>query len=208
MTVISSRTSVVTRHITTIDGQEVETTAPVAEFIDPYVSEDGNTVVVALTDDTGSTLSEYEWPENVSFAQGNSSYHHYHNDADKWLREHDVDGFDVYLVGVYEHGQIMYSVHGESVHSGDQFDYAIGAAIALPTEANEGYTDTLAAARAILAEYTAWCNGDTYGIARLERKVTYDLAGHEVLGDWVETDVVWGFLGSNHAQQVVNDGGY
>lgn len=177
---------------------EVETSAPVAEHIDPFVADNGD-IIVALVDTDGSTLdTEYEWPEGVEFIQGNDRHLNHCDNPQTWLNEQREAGKALFMVGVYEHGLVQYTLAGESIHSGDQWDYCVGAAIAIP-QGEDGYTDPQEAARAILAEYTAWCNGEAYGIATLSCNEA---------GEWEETDTVWGFLGSDHAEATVKSGGY
>lgn len=199
---ITSRTDTITSHTLILDNGDdthvtVTVTAPLADYIDPFVSEDGKKIVVALHD--SDPCNEYEFPDGVEFVQANNRNKHYCNDVSAWITEQrDEAGKAVFPVGVYEHGLIQYALAGESIHAADPFDYCVGAMIALPT-GEDGYTDPEGAARAILAEYTAYCNGDAYGIATLTR-------GDD--DEWTEDEVVWGFLGSDSTAEIVKSGGY
>jgi hypothetical protein len=102
----------------------------------------------------------------------------------------------------YEHGLVRYAPIGESSFVDRQWDVAQGVAIFRFKE-DHGCGDpndpegVLNFVRAVCDEYTAWCNGDYYGIIRW-RKVdsTYVLDQ-----PWVEIASCWGFLGYDYAQQ-------
>jgi hypothetical protein len=172
-----------------INDIEIETCLDVAENIDPYISEDGNTVVLAVHD-TGQV--DYDFPEGVGFVQGNSSFIHFHKDIAAWVEDQQESGLTVFPVGAYEHGLISYTVHGQRVYPDMQWDYGVVGAIAMP----EDYPEPLEAAQAILEEYSNWCNGSVYGIVTFEN----------VDGTWEDTDSVWGFIGSKYTQEVVSSG--
>jgi len=142
--------------------------------------------------------SEYDFPEGVEFVQSNSSHMRYERDIEGWLEE--VEGnpnLDVFSVGVYQHGGVSYTLAGESLHSGDQWDYCVGACIAVPNmNDGKGFTDTKEAARAILEEYTSWCNGDVYIIVSvpIANPDTYESVG--------------GYIGLQYAEEVMKAGGF
>ena len=145
-----------TRTTTTAHGipgyEDVDLPMTPCEWIDPVV--DGDTLRFAVLDEYGG---DWEWPEGVEFVQGNSRYVNYCDDVGEWLeRVNEDDNLTVFPVGVYEHGLISYSLAGESIHSSDPWDYCVGACIAIPND----FTDPVKAARAILKEYTSWCNGE------------------------------------------------
>lgn len=175
--------------ISDVEGLDGELEIPFRpdEWIDPVVN--GNVLRYAALDESGGT--EYEFPEGVRFIQGNSQYIHYCNDVEEWLEEvHEDSNLEVFPVGVYEHGLISYSLAGESIHSGDQWDYCIGACIAVPKD----FADPKEAARGILDEYTSWCNGSVYLLVEVP------------LDDPDNYDVVGGFIGSKHAEEAVKEG--
>ncbi len=199
---LTSHTHTSTTHTFTIeDGDEnitIESTFPVADHIDPFRSPDSNTIVVALENPHGID-SEHEWPEGVEFVQANPRYfNHLPGDEVEHWTDRLIGDHDVFEVDVYEHGNILYSLGGGGPQC--QFDTSHGGArIAIPNDRHENpYTDTRQAAANILAEYSAWCNGEGYGIVSF----TYED------GEWVEGDAVWGFFGSESVQSTINSGGY
>jgi hypothetical protein len=169
----------------------------VADYIEPFLSEDGRTIRVALESDRDH---DYEWPEGVEFIQGNGNYlyHLPETEAGEWLERVNADeNLALFLVGVYEHGLIRYALSGEGLHSTDPFDYAmVGAAIAIPT-GPDGFTDPEAAARWILEEYTDWCNGSIYTVIELVKD--------EILG-WVEVTTNVQTIGIEQTQEAINNG--
>lgn len=193
----SIKTTTVTTTTVTLDfGDEYEeVVVPIepAEWIDPWINDLGTVLVYAAHDDYPM---DYEWPEGVEFVQGNPNYAHHIssiNGANEWIAEQEAAGKRVFPVGVYEHGGIDYSLAGESLHHRDQWDYCVGGAIAIPTD----YTDPEEAARAILADYTAWCNGDTYVIVSMHRE--------DVDQPWSDDyDTIGGYFGSSRTQEAVN----
>jgi len=163
------------------DGISVE--LPVLPEHDPYLDKEAGMVRFVTIDEYPM---EYEFPEGVSFIQGNRDYLHYDNNPDQWIADHAND--HLFAVGVYEHGAIQYSLAGESFHSNDPWDYAVGAAIAIPDD----YTDPKEAARAILDEYTSYCNGAVY--------IVWEV--HIYTGDY---DSCGGYYGWDQAQQVLKE---
>jgi hypothetical protein len=164
------------------------------EHDEDVLFDEENREIRYLTHD--ETFAEsYEWPEGIEFVQSNSRWANYTPDPEGWLERVNSDPtLDVYPVGVFEHGQVRYALAGESIHSNDQWDYCVGACIAVPNMVNgQGYTDTGKAARAILEEYTAWCNGEVYALWRVNV-------------DTSETDVVGGYIGWDQAEQARKEG--
>jgi len=189
--------NITTSHTTTITLEHEK----VGKVILPYeptdpddviISDDGNTITYATFD---PWQFDYEFPEGVDFVQGNPGYIHYCNNVQEWIDSiHETPHMNIFPVGVYEHGNIEYSLAGESMFSSDQFDYCVGAAIAIPG-GPEGFTDPEGAARAILREYTDWCNGETYSIVTLTRN-----------GDTWENDTDRGVIGYRNALEEVGAG--
>lgn len=103
---------------------------------------------------------------------------------------------------VYSHGCFIYSISGEGVQC--QFDTAKGGAVWVPNDdlvvhlesMNNGFgalvEDLHEICRGCLQDYNAWNNGETYGVC----VDTFDAAGVRV-----EEDAVWGFVGSSHADE-------
>jgi hypothetical protein len=182
------------------DNQRIEVdfdVSRVADYIEPFFSEDGRTIRVALESDGDE---EYEWPEGVEFIQANRRYLNYLPDteAGEWLeRVNSDENLALFLVGVYEHSLVRYSLAGEGLHSTDPFDYAmVGAAIAIPT-GPKGFTDPEAAARWILEEYTDWCNGIFFTVVELVKD--------DILG-WVKVTTNVQTIGIEQTQEVINNG--
>lgn len=173
------------------DGTSIDLPFEADEMVDPFLSDDGNTFRYAVSDECGH---EYEFPEGVEFAQGNPGAIHYTSDVEGWLEGvNDDSGLTVFAVDVYQHGNIMFSLSGTGPQC--QFDTARGGAcIAIPND----FTDSESAASSILAEYTAWCNGDVYGLVEMKRD--------PATGQWAEGDSVWGFYGWEHMETVVKEG--
>lgn len=178
------------------DGETVEL-VNAADWIDPVIADDG-TIRFAVLDE--HPWGEYEFPDYVQFIQGNWRHLHYCNDPTSWMEEiHEDPTLDLYLVGVYEHGGIEYSLAGTSVYSADQFDYCVGAAIAIPNLEHEyGFTDTRETAKAILAEYTGWCNGECY--------VAVDFTKDPETGEWSETSSCSGYYGRDRIKDALKEG--
>ena len=135
------------------------------------------------------TCDDYEFGEGVEFVTGKRDSIYHCDDADAFFDKYKDDpNYSVFPVGVYEHGGIQYTLAGESIHANDQWDYCVGAAIAIPHD----FTNPEEAARAILNEFTSWCNGDVYGIVTM---VQNDY------GEWEEGDTCWGFIGYDYARE-------
>ena len=133
---------------------------------------------------------DYDFPEGVGFIQSNSRYVHYERDPQGWLdRMNDDPSMNVFPVGIYEHSGIDYSLAGESLHSSDPWDYCVGACIAIPDD----FTNPSEAARAILKEYTAWCNGWVYTVWEMN----VDTEVFECCG---------GFYGTETAEEIMENG--
>lgn len=188
--------TVTTRSHTATIGDDVEIDLPFEadEMVDPFLSEDGNTFRYGVRDDSPH---EYELPEGVEFVQGNPRNVNYVGDVETWLEGmNDNPNVVVFPVDVYEHGDILYSLSGSGPQC--QFDTARGGAcIAVPT-GPEGFTNPQDAAAAILNEYTAWCNGDVYGIVEMNRDPETNT--------WTEGDTCWGFYGWEYAETVCKEG--
>lgn len=198
---MSFTTTVIRNHtFETATGEEIDLPYAAADYIDPFLSEDGNLFRYAVEDhDRGW---DYEWQEGVEFIQGSPRHHNYVGDADAanaWIEEMAVD-HDIFSVDVYEHGNVVYSLSGTGPQCA--FDTARGgAAIAIPNDKHaDPFTNTEEAARAILAEFTDWVNGNIYGIVEMIRDPE--------TGEWAEGDACWGIIGDKYAQQCVNEGGY
>jgi hypothetical protein len=115
-----------------------------------------------------------------------------------------------YAVERYEHGLVRYALLGRGYQC--QWDTAPGVAVLTlitdnicgPDATDEQYDE---AAKAILDEYTSWCNGDVYGFARAPLTVTVD-EDDEVTVELGEVDSVWGNIGSEWAEQAIASGDF
>lgn len=152
---------------------------------DIYISEDGTRIGYLLHD---TDPMEYEFPEGVEFVQGNNRYYYYNNDPTSWMEGQVESGSSVFLVGVYEHEGIEYSLAGTSLHSHDQWDYGINAAISISSD----FTNPEEAAKSILEEYTNWCNGQVFIVATGEKK-----------GELWEWDYCGGYIGYKYAIETI-----
>lgn len=100
----------------------------------------------------------------------------------------------VFLVEVYSHGLEAFSRVDAGVWYPDrQWDVCAACVIAVPPDATEPaeYAD------AVLKSYTAWCQGDVYGI--ISCVVDPD-------GTLVSDDSVWGFIGYEYAVESAKSG--
>lgn len=108
------------------------------------------------------------------------------------------------LLDVYEHGGIAYSVSGTGMQS--EFDTARGGAVWVPSKAcldelrivPEAQRRAAVAewARSAAKEYTAWCNGDCYGVV---------VATYEMDGTYIDHDSCWGFIGGEYAYSALGE---
>lgn len=130
--------------------------------------------------------------EGFVFAQGNRDKFHYVSDAEAFLAQHDDDVEDWFVLDVYEHGLIQYSLAGKGPQC--QWDTARGGAIIglrkgwfwpKGDERNRGAADDLAQA------ITDWANGSVHW---------FDV--ETVNGDLV--DACGGFLGDSITDAVKN----
>lgn len=197
-TAIRTRTTITRHHTATLpSGVEVDLPLAPCEHIDPFLSDDGTLLRYAVQDEGGY---DYEWQEGVEFVQGNPHCLNYldADAANDWIAEMSVD-HDVYVVDVYEHGNILYSLSGNGPQCA--FDTARGgAAIAIPNDKHDNpFTNTEEAAAAILSEYTSWCNGDVYGVVEM----TIDPETGEMVGGY---DDCWGIIGWEYAEECLKHG--
>lgn len=193
-TTIRTHTVTTTAYLAELpNGVIVDLPMEADEMIDPALTDDGTTLRYGVHYDSWG----YDFPDGVEFVQGNPRNVNYNDDPDEWI-ESMQDDHDLFPVDVYEHGQIMYSLSG----GGPQCDFDTargGACIAIPNERHESpFTDTRGAAADILAEYTAWCNGETYGIV--------ELTLNSATGEVTDEDSVYGFYGWKQAEEACKAG--
>lgn len=108
----------------------------------------------------------------------------------------------VVSLDVYAHSGVSYSVSGQGMQCA--FDTARGGAVWVPDdcciEHIESFSEeergkaAIEAAQSACEQYTAWCNGDCYGIV----VETFDLQGKQL-----EEDACWGFVGGDYAMEAL-----
>lgn len=104
-----------------------------------------------------------------------------------------------FKVEKYEHGLVRYALTLESSQVDRRWDVAPFCAYLHLPVGPDGFTDPTEAARAWLAEYTDWCNGNVYGICHLWLRRRPE-------GDWyVDSDeTCWGYIGEWNAAENMN----
>jgi hypothetical protein len=143
---------------------------------------------------------------------------------DEW--RHELDGSPIcpaakpalaptdILIERYEHGLVNYAPIGEASQVDRQWDVAFGVAVMRFTKPDTIGPDDdpdklLNFARAVCEDYTAWCNGDVYGMIRWERvapPVVPLMEPGDFTDQWQETDSCCGFIGYRYAEQIAKTG--
>lgn len=93
----------------------------------------------------------------------------------------------------FQHGLSIYSLTSDDR---DVWDSRSSCVLRVPLD----FADPEGAAKAILAEYTSWCNGDIYGVVR----EYFDAEGNQT-EDSDECWECWGFIGTEYTEAVVKD---
>lgn len=148
-----------------------------------YVIDNGSRVTFLTHDEYPM---EYEWPEGVVLCESFRS----EDDLSDWIDMMEDDGCRVFTVGRYEHGAVSFCVHGERTYPDMAWDYGWGGMIAIPSD----FTDQLEAAKAILEEYTNWCNGEVYNVFSVD------------VNDPDNYDACGGYIGYEYATEVAMAG--
>lgn len=198
---MKTRSVTVTSHYLTDDeGREFELEHEPCEWIDPNIREEGGDILItyAVHDHYAYTDNPLDEDRGATFQEFTTQW-----DRDAYAEEQLDQGRHVYLVDHYEHSMSRYTVigkfRGNEGHRGiDYWDSRPSGILSLDNE----WTNPDEIAPGLMEEYTSWVNGDVYGIVT-ER---FTLAGDE--WEQAEEDSVWGFIGTDYAQQVVNEGGY
>jgi hypothetical protein len=220
------------------DGREFPTEFRAVEWLDPFVREndDGSVTIRYAVQDNDPM--EHEWQEGVEFLLFNSGgerdewieenldtckcgWHLVQHDDDHRREAHDC-GFDgpcdepepatewtdrMFWVERYEHGLVNYALTNESSRVDRGWDVAPGVAV---LTVPDDVPDPEAFARAVLEEYTDWCNGDVYGV--VEQTYHFDQRAEdsdgEPIGEWesVKDDACWGFIGQSYTETVLKEG--
>lgn len=216
------------------EGRELPTEWRAVEWIDPYVEErdDGSVLTrYAVQDDDPS---DYEWQDGVEFtlfSSGNerdewiSGGIDFCEDCGGYKAQHNEDGSDflddwgdlidghpfrprvewtdrMFWVERYEHGLVNYALKGESSQVDRRWDVAGGVAVlTVPDDVPEPETF----ARAVLEEYTDWCNGNVYGVAEQIYRCKSEEDRDE---EWesIDEETCWGFIGDDYTETVIKEG--
>lgn len=107
-----------------------------------------------------------------------------------------------FLFEKYEHGLVNYALRGESSQVDRQWDVSPVAGFMWADDDWGADVDMEDAARNFLSTYTAWCNGDVYGVVH----AFYVKRHGEWLLDEGDTDSCWGFIGSDYAEAEMKAG--
>lgn len=216
------RTTTLTRHYVTnpATGQEVQVSGPLpADESDIVVIEhDGQsyrTLVWAVQDDDPFGLWEWEGGESDPAAWYNGCFKDFRNGYDRYNGEGGQDGRDafhaamvelvgsehVFLVEVYSHGLERFSRVAAGVNYPDrQWDVCASCVLAVPPDV----TNPAEWADGVLESYTSYVCGDVWGIVTVDVPIHYDYDATPEL----ECESVWGVIGSEHAEEMVRNGGY
>lgn len=101
-----------------------------------------------------------------------------------------------FLFEKYEHGQVRYALRGESSMVDRQWDVSPVAGFMWADDEWGPDTNMEEAARGFLETYTAWCNGEVYGVIR----ETFDADLNQLTDD-----SCWGYIGHQYAQEVMKE---
>lgn len=115
---------------------------------------------------------------------------------------------DAVFLNIYEHGGKMYEVPGDAAYHPDTaFDWSFGAAVWVPDKVlREDEPKGLSKkkrremmvtwARQAVETYNYYMNGQVYGVVIQE---------HDINGDLIEEDSVYGYYGSDDAERELDD---
>jgi hypothetical protein len=162
------------------------------------ILDDGTIRVVWAVNDT-DVRSDYEWMEGDSFETFRSE-----DERDGYVAAQIADGIpaaNIFIVDKYDHSSVHYSVQDSAPYPDRRWDVAPSGVLVLDGRGATGATISVESANATLDDYSNWANGDVYGIA----SITLSADGEEVEGSDEE---VWGFIGSDYAQQEVLSGSH
>lgn len=165
-----------------------------------------------LNDDDGYGL--WEWSDGSGDPEqwSNGAFKDFRNHYDRYDGMDGQDGRDaffaamvekvgeanVFLVEVYSHGLESFSrVDAGRFYPDRQWDVCASCVLAVPPDV----TNPAEWADGVLESYTSVVNGDVYGIVSLDVPADYD-------GSPLETDSVWGFIGSEYAEEAAKSGDF
>lgn len=201
MNIITTRSFIVTHDGT--DYTVPDTYGCAAEWFDPLVGTDdkGHIIVTYIAqDDSGDHENPWERDDDSITYRIFDNGHQRDQFMDDQIENPDAEIFKAQAEGRffwlerYEHGLVRYALVNESSQTDRQWDVAHGVGyLILDTDWSGDLTEI---ARALCEEYTAWCNGECYGIVN----VTLDL-----LGEQIDEDTCWGYIGSSYAEQEARD---
>lgn len=112
---------------------------------------------------------------------------------------------DAVLLDLYDHSGCIWSVAGTGMNC--RWDTSRGAAVWVPDkylreelekiqDPAERYAQAEKYAKQACKTYTAWANGDCYGVV---------VKVHEKDGTFVEEDACWGYIGSEYAEEWLSE---
>lgn len=107
-----------------------------------------------------------------------------------------VDEGRAFLFERYEHGLVNYGLRGESSQVDRQWDVTAVAGFMWADDDWGADVDIKEMARSFLETYTAWCNGEVYGIVHAHYTDQHG-TGWEQDGD---EEACWGFIGHEFAE--------
>ncbi len=146
--------------------------------------DNGNTVVAyVLSDD----WYEYEMQEGVELEEFRTQ-----DDRDDFFEATDLETHVPYIVDHFEHSGHHFSLSNTESYPHSGWDTRPSVVLRVPVD----FTDTKAAAKSILEEYSAASNGEVYTVVREEFNAE---------GELLETDMVGGFVGTEYVEEVLTD---
>jgi len=203
---LKSKVSEGTIIFTTPDGEEVEF-KPEQSFenpvshIDPMFEQLAGGAIRGIWAVADDEPRDYDWMDGDSFQEFRSE-----EARDNYIESKVSEGVSrdhIFIVDKYDHSSVHYSVKDTAAYPDRQFDVAPSGVLILDAK---GENEALGAvfdnesANATLKDYTEYANGNVYGIA----SALFDKNGEMTH----ETEVVWGYIGTDYAQESVNNGGF
>jgi hypothetical protein len=198
-----------TQHSIEIDGVEYSVRLK-PEYKDSIVTRklaDGRMVIGYLVQD-GDCNNPLEDCEGIGAIHSLNLHHINRMDGNEALAILESDP-DAVALSYYEHGQCLWDVqNGADIsrcpdRQWDQVDFA---GVWVPDDCvRESYTGQdgktrrqwmIEQAAAACQEYTAWCNGDCWGVV---------VVTCEADGTMADSDECWGYVGTDYAEQTLKE---
>jgi hypothetical protein len=171
---------------------------PVGEDLELRLNDEGQLVVGYLAHDDDPMWDAFDYEEgNDEFKEFRSE-----SDRDEFIAEQEAEGRVAFVVNKYAHGQVHYSIAGTTQYPDMRWDVA-PSGVYVPCEENQERYKKEQVTEAqliewgnnVLNEYSAYCNGEAYGICK-------DVFEKQDDGsfDLVEDEACWNFITSEHAK--------